>query len=188
MLRSASRGDRARGVQRHVRGQGGEHAQALRPGSVAVTCSCAVSGTASTGRCASSALPGRGQVVDQPALLLELRAHDASRGRAASVVSSSSPLTAGRVAAVEQRAARSAAGRLAVCAGSAARPARTSSTSLHVALGERPLARRDLDHRGAGAATRDVARIESADAQRREQREREQDRGDRAAAARRRTA
>ena len=73
---------------------------------------------------------GRGQVGDEPALLLELRADLRLGSAPESVVSSSSPLTAGAVAAVEQRVGALRQQARAVLPGSACAPARTSSTSL----------------------------------------------------------
>ena len=132
---------------------------------------------------ASMAPPGRGQVVHEPALLVA-----AGRGRsapvgAASVASSSSPSTAGAVP-PSSRTLRALAQEPARVAGSAVRPARDEQDVVDVALGERPLPGRDLDDTTRWFCERAVARIESADAQRGEQREREQDGGDRAPAAR----
>ena len=171
--------DRARGVERDVRGQRGEHARGADRDRVAAIFSCAVSGTASTGRSGEHALPGRGEVVDQPALLLELRARSAP-SRAGSAVSSSSPLTAGAVPPSSSTSALSceqARGRRRV---GLRRRRATSSDLADVALGERALAAPRPRRRSARCCEREVARIESPTLERREERERDEDRDDRA--------
>ena len=182
MLRSARTGDRVGGVERDVRGQGGQDLHALHrvPG-----------GDALVSRQANRTRPAGARSKALPVAVRSCTrrfscsscARTVCPRAAESVVSSSSPFTARSDAAVEQSldaAAQDGGGVVRV----GLPPLADEQDCLDVSLGERSLACRNLDDRRVVARARGRT-DRKADAQRGEEREDDQDRSDRAAAARR---
>ena len=169
--------DRPRGVQRHV---GREVGEDPKPGDRICRVDVLVRRLADgDGTSREDGASRGGQVADQPLLLLELSAHDrVGRARDLGVVVVT--VYRRRQTAVEERvrALPEDGGRRARIGGG---PGTDEQHLLHVALGQRPLAGRDLEH-GRPVLRSGCGPDRQADRDRRRERERRQDRGDRAAA------